>query len=89
MANEGIYVGFANNKEGCDWNEDTSRISSFNDLGLEPPLLKNLDDMILSGTRSSKKPVHNDHAHPLPVQRYALKPAIANEDIYCISSTGK
>ena len=78
--NDNIYVGFANGKKGCSWTEENSNIQSFDELELVPGLLKNLHELFRTGK--------NKNAIPLPIQKYALKPAMDNQDINCLSATG-
>jgi superfamily II DNA/RNA helicase len=76
-----VYVGYANGKRGCEWNEETSHTKSFRDFNLHPQLLENL--MNLGELKLG------NYISPTPIQEYALKPALAREDINCISATGQ
>ena len=75
-----VYVGYANGKPGCDWHEETSQTKSFRDFNLHPKLLENL--------MNSGELKFGNYISPTPIQEFALKPALAKEDINCISATG-
>ena len=62
------------------WTGDTARIDSFEQLDLVPGLLKNLHGLF--------KTRGNARSAPLPIQKYAIKPAMDNDDISCLSATG-
>ena len=78
---DAVYVGFSNGKKGCLWNEENAKVQSFDELELVPGLLENLHKMFKTGK--------NSKAAPLPIQKFALKPAIEGEDINCLSATGR
>jgi len=83
-----VYVG-TNLDYGADsganpgghWNRESAHIGAFRELNLNQKLLENI-------YKSLPKIGQNRLAQPLPIQQYALKPALQSEDIYCISSTG-
>ena len=62
------------------WTADTAQIDSFEQLDLVPGLLENLHGLF--------KTRGNARSAPLPIQKYAIKPAMDNDDISCLSATG-
>ena len=75
-----IYVGYTNGKRVGHWNEETSQINSFKELKFYSKLTSNLKNVINLTETSFNS--------PLPIQKYVIKPAMAKEDINCISATG-
>ena len=76
-----ILVGYTNGKHVGNWNEETAQINSFKDVKFCRKLTSNLQNVIKLSHSSFDSP-------PLPIQKYVIKPAMAKEDINCISATG-